>query len=127
MGANLDVLWKVPLVAIAYLTAHAAVAVTAAALIRREGFAAGGFLGGLFILNGIGELLTQLDFPGSRLAAFLAIEEYPRVIRDWVFDINTVDYLIERNDFAQWTAVPATIVVVLLAGSIVWARYRKLP
>ncbi len=127
MGANLDVLWKVPVVALAYFAAHASVAVTAAALIPREGFAAGGFLGGLFILNGISQLLTQLDMPGSRFAAFLAVEEYPRVLRDWIFDINTVDYLIESNDFEQWTAVPATLVVVGLAATVVWARYRRLP
>jgi ABC-2 type transport system permease protein len=127
MGANLDILWKVPVVALAYFGAHAAVAVTAAALIPREGFAAGAFFGGLFILNGIGELLTQLDMAGSKYAAFIAIEEFPRVIRDWVFDIDTVDYLIERSGFDQWMAVPATFGVVILATLIVWARYRRLP
>ncbi|MDH5373059.1 MAG: hypothetical protein OEX97_08970 [Acidimicrobiia bacterium] len=126
-GANLDILWKIPVVALAYFAAHAAVAVTAAALVPREGFAAGAFLGGVFILNGVGELLTQLDMAGSRYAAFLAVEEYPRVLRDWIFDIDTVDYLIERSGFEQWTAVPATVGVVALATAIVWARYRRLP
>jgi hypothetical protein len=126
-GANLDILWKVPVVALAYFAAHASLAVTAAALVPREGFAAGTFLGGLIIFNGVGELLTQLDVPGAKLASFLAVEQYPRVIRDWVFDIDTVDYLIERSGFDQWTAVPATIGVVLLASAIVWARYRRLP
>lgn len=127
MGANLDILWKVPIVALAYFAAHASVAVTAAALIPRQGFAAGAFFGGLFILNGIGELLTELDVPGSDFAAFLAIEEYPRVIRDWVFDIDTVDYLIERSGFEPWTAIFATFGVVILATGVVWARYRRLP
>ena len=127
MGANLDILWKVPVVAVAYFAAHAALAVTAAALIPREGFAAGAFFGGLFILSGVGELLTQLDMAGSKFAAFLAVEEYPRVIRDWIFDIDTVDYLVERSGFEQWTAVPATVAVVLLATTVVWARYRRLP
>lgn len=127
MGDNLDVLWKVPVVAVAYFAAHASVALTAAALIPREGFAAGGFLGALFILNGVGELLTDVDIPGSDFAAFLAFEEYPRVIRDWVFDINTVDYLIERSGFDQWVAVPATLLLVSAATGVVWARYRRLP
>ena len=127
MGANLDILWKVPVVALAYFGAHAAVAVTAAALIPREGFAAGAFFGGLFILSGIGELLTQLDMAGSKYAAFIAVEEFPRVIRDWVFDIDTVDYLLERAGFDPWAAVAATFGVVILATAIVWARYRRLP
>jgi ABC-2 type transport system permease protein len=126
-GANLDILWKVPVVALAYFAAHASLAVTAAALVPREGFAAGTFFGGLIIFNGVGELLTQLDIPGAKLASFLAVEQYPRVIRDWVFDIDTVDYLIERSGFDQWTAVPAIVGVVLLASAIVWARYRRLP
>jgi len=127
MGANLDILWKVPVVALAYFTAHAALALTAAALIPREGFAAGAFFGGMFILNGVGELLTQLDAAGAKYAAFLAVEEYPRVIRDWIFDIDTVDYLIERSGFEQWFAVPATVAVALIATTVVWARYRRLP
>ena len=49
------------------------------------------------------------------------------MIRDWVFDIDTVDYLIERSGFDQWMAVPATFGVVILATVIVWARYRRLP
>ena len=82
---------------------------------------------GLERFGRIAELLTQLDVAGSKYAAFLAVEEYPRVIRDWIFDIDTVDYLVERSGFEQWTAVPATLVVVLLATTIVWARYRRLP
>jgi len=64
---------------------------------------------------------------GSKFAAFIAIEEYPRVIRDWVFDIDTVDYLLERSGFEPWTAIAATVAVVILGTTIVWARYRRLP
>jgi hypothetical protein len=127
LGANLDVLWKVPVTSVVYVTVYGALALAVAALIPRVGFAAGIFLAGILQANGVAEFVVQLDITGARFASFLAVEQLPRVVRDWIFDIRTSDYVLTRVGFDPWMALAAAAAVAMLSGLIVWARYRRLP
>lgn len=127
LSDNLDVLWKVPATAVVYYLVHASLAVGAAALIPRIGFAAGIFLGGMGFSNGVAEFVTSLNLPGARYGAFLAFEQLPRVVRDWIFDIRTANYVLLREGFEPWTALIAMALLVAACAGIIWLQYRRLP
>ncbi len=123
---NLDVLWKIGAVALVYLSVHASVAMALAAVIPRRGFAAGAFLGGLVILNQVIDVVARADFPGARYFAFLAVERHPRIVRDWAFDITTVDYTPLAVGFEPWHSLVAAAALVFISWAVVWFRYSKL-
>lgn len=128
LGNHLDVLWKVPAAALVFTAVYAALALALAAVIPRVGIAAGVFLGGMIIFNASARILIDLDgLPGARFAAFLAFEQFPRVVRDWIFDISTVVYIPARAGFEPWASLVAAGVLLLLCSGVMWAQYRRLP
>ncbi|MFQ5966415.1 MAG: hypothetical protein ACE5MI_02255 [Acidimicrobiia bacterium] len=123
---NAGVLWKVAFVASVYVAVHASLAMAVAAVIPRRGFAAGVFLGGALILNQLTAVIARADFPGARYFAFLAVERHPRIVRDWVFDITTVDYTPIAVGFEPWHSLVAAAIIVLASWTVVWLRYRRI-
>jgi len=123
---NADVLWKIGAVTIVFLALYASLAMAASAGIPRRGFAAGAFLGGLLILNQVAEVLARADFPLARYFAFLAFERHPRVVRDWIFEIRTVDYIPTAMGFEPWHSLAAVFAIVAACWAAIWLRYRKL-
>ncbi len=127
LGANLDVLWKVPAAAFVYFAVHAAVAFVIAAFAGRVGIAAGAYLGVMLVVSPLATALsTQVEFPGSRLVSLLAIESHPRVVRDWIFDITTAGYAPIEVGFRPWVSLAAATVLVAVAAVAVAWRYRRL-
>jgi ABC-2 type transport system permease protein len=125
LGDNLDVLWKVPVTTVAFIALHGAVVFALSAVIDRTGIAAASFLGILFAGGAIASRVAEASFPGAKYASLLALDQHPRIIRDYFFG-DTVEYAPEVAGFEVWVSV--VVIVVLLAGSILFIRqrYRRL-
>ncbi len=127
LGANLDVLWKVPAVALVYFAVHASVAVMIAAFLPRVGAAAGLFLGAMFILNAMAAFFiegTNLSF--GRYFGLMALEQHPRYVRDWVFDIDTLDHLPEQAGFEPIASLIVAVAVVFVSVVVTRWQYRRI-
>ena len=122
-----DVLWKIPLAALVFFAASASLASLVAAFVNRVGAAAGIFLGGFYGLNGVAAFfLAESTAPGSRWATLLAIEQHPRYVRDWIFDIDSLEYISEEAGFGPGTSLAVVLGVVAVSSVVVFWRYRRL-
>ncbi|NIA24446.1 MAG: hypothetical protein GWP04_02635 [Gammaproteobacteria bacterium] len=127
LGGNLDVLWQVTFVAFVYFIGYASVAFAVSVFVPRTGLAAGVFLGIMIILNQIVSAVVTLGtFPGSRYVALLALEEHPRIVRDWVFGITTGEYTARVAGFDPWVSLAVVGVLFVMIAVAVLGRYRRL-
>jgi ABC-2 type transport system permease protein len=125
LGDNLDVLWKVPVTTVAFIALHGAVVFALSAVIDRTGIAAASFLGILFAGGAIASRVAEASFPGAKYASLLALDQHPRIIRDYFFG-DTVEYAPEVAGFEVWVSV--VVIVGLLVGGTLFIRqrYRRL-
>jgi ABC-2 type transport system permease protein len=122
---NIDILWKVPATTLAFIGLHGAVVFTLSAVIDRTGIAAASFLGLLIAGLGVAGRVAEATFPGARFASLLALDQHPRIIRDYFFG-DTVDYPAEIAGFEVWVSVVAIVALVAFAAWFVRMRYRRL-
>ena len=125
MGDNLDILWKVPVTALAFVGMHGALAFLLSAVIARPGIASAAFLGVLVPGRFIAGQIAEASFAGARWTSLLAFDHLPRVIRDALFR-DTVTYPAEAAGFSGWTAAAVVVAAVLVSAVLVRARYRRL-
>jgi ABC-2 type transport system permease protein len=125
MGANLDVLWKVPVITLSFVAMHGALAFLVSAIVNRPGVASAAFLGVLIPGRFIAAQISEATFPGARWTSLLAFDHLPRIIRDDLFR-DTVTYPAEAVGFNGWTAAAVITVAVVVSAIIVRARYRRL-
>jgi hypothetical protein len=126
MVSNLDVLWKVPVVTAGYLALHGGLITAISAMVSRVGVAAAIFLGVLTAGGSVAAQIGLLDAPLTRYVTLLALDQHPRIIRDWIFSITTAGYPAEQVGFHPWVSVG--VIVVVAIGSVWWVhrRYRRL-
>ena len=122
LGDNLGVLWKVPVVTAAYLALHGGLVTAISSVVKRTGAAAAIFLGILTAGGSIASRIGLIDADGVRYVSLLALDQHPRIVRDWLFDVNTVDYPAEVVGFDPWVSVG--IVCLVAAGGIWWVHHR---
>lgn len=128
LGANLDVLWKVPVVALAYIATHGSIVFAVSAFLGRSGLASGLYLGFIIITNNVAGLIVSVaTFPGAKYAALFALEQHPRYFRDWVFGTNAGFLIMEEAEFDAWVSLVCIVAIVALSSLVVWRQYRKLP
>ena len=125
VGDNLDLLWKVPVTALAFVGMHGALAFLLSAVIARPGIASAAFLGVLVPGRFIAAQISEASFAGARWTSLLAFDHLPRVIRDALFR-DTVNYPAEAAGFGGWTAGVVIAAAVLISAVLVRARYRRL-
>jgi len=125
LGDNLDILWKVPTTTLAFVALHGAIVFALSAFINRIGFAAPAFLGLLTAGSGIAARVAEASFPGARWFSLLALDQHPRIIRDYLFE-DTVDYPAELAGFDVWASVVVIVVLVVFSAILVRYRYRKI-
>lgn len=125
MGDNLDILWKVPVVTLAYISLHGAVIFVLSAWINRTGIAAASFLGILIAGGAIAGQVSLAGFAGARWVSLLALDHHPRIIRDVLLG-DTVEYPAEAAGFGLWTSVAVIAVVAVVSAIVVRRRYRSL-
>ncbi len=122
---NLDVLWKVPLVTLGFVTLHGGLIFGLSSVIRRAGIASVAFLGVLTAGGAIAGQVAQANFPAARWLSLLNLDQHPRIIRDELFR-PTVEHPAQIAGFEVWASV---IVIVMVFAAAVWFvrnRYRKL-
>ncbi len=122
LGANLDVLWKIPVVAAGYLALHGGIVTAISAVVNRTGAAAAIFLGILTAGGSIASRIGLIEAPMTRFVTLLALDQHPRVIRDWVFDIRTSDYPAIQVGFEPWVSL--VVISVVAAGGVWWIHRR---
>ncbi len=125
LSANLDILWKVPVTALAFVALHGALIFPLSATISRTGIAAAAFLGILTAGSGIAARVAEASFAGARWASLLALDQHPRIIRDRLFG-DTVDYPAEIAGFEWWVSIVVIAVLAAIGGVFVRQRYRRL-
>lgn len=127
LSSTTDILWKIPLAALVFFVTHASLALLIASFLNRVGAAAGVFLAGLLGLNIVAVFfLEATEAPGTRWATLLAIEQHPRYIRDWIFDIDSLRYIPERAGFGPGISLLVVGGLVVLSISTLFWRYRRL-
>lgn len=125
LSGNMDILWKVPVTALAFVALHGAVVFSLSAVINRVGIAAPAFLGLLTAGGGIAGRVAEAPFEGARWFSLLALDHHPRIIRDFLFE-DTVEYPAEAAGFEVWASVIVISICVAAAIAFVRARYRRL-
>lgn len=126
LGANLDVLWKVPVVTAGYLALHGGLVCLVSAYVNRTGMAAAVFLGLITAGGSVASRIGLLDAPLVRYVSLLAVDQHPRIIRDELFGIRTADYPAIQVGFDPWVSVVVVAVVALGSLWLVYRRYARL-
>ncbi len=126
LADNLDVLWKVPAVAVGYLLIHGAVVGVLSAYVKRPGLAAAAFLGFLIAGGGIAAELSRSELPAARWLSLLAFDDHPRILRDWAFGIDTQTFAAEQAGFDPWVSLVVVAVVAVVGAAWIRWRYRRL-
>ncbi|HLE95032.1 MAG TPA: hypothetical protein VI689_01525, partial [Acidimicrobiia bacterium] len=62
---------------------------------------------------------------GARYASLLALDQHPRIIRDYLFE-DTVSYPAEIAGFEVWVSVVVIVTLVIIGAWFIRWRYRKL-
>jgi ABC-2 type transport system permease protein len=126
LGANLDILWKIVLVSFVFFVGYASVAFGISALMNRNGLASAVFLGVMIMLTPIVDAVVRLaSFSGAKYVSLLALQDQPRIVRDWVFGISTGDYVATRSGLEPWMSLATIGVIFLVVSAAVWQRYRR--
>lgn len=125
LGDRLDILWKVPATTLGFVALHGAVVFSLSAVINRTGLSAAAFLGILIATDGVASAVAEVSFNGARWFSLLALDQHPRIIRDYFFE-NTVDYPAELAGFNPWVSALIIGVLVVFAAILVRTRYRRL-
>jgi hypothetical protein len=126
LSGNLDVLWKILVVTLAFVAVHGGLLAVISAYVDRTAFAAATFLGVLVAGGNLAGVISTANFPGARYFALLAFDGHARYIRDWIFGVNLAQYAPERAGFSPWVSV-AMVAAVAIVGSIwIHRRYRRL-
>ena len=126
LADNLDVLWKVPAVSLAFIAVHGGVLAIIVSHIDRTGFGSAAFLAVIFAGAPLVGVIAEASFPGARYFALFAFDHHARTIRDWLFDIDAGAYAPEIAGFSPWVSVAAVVVVASAGGAWMVRRYRRL-
>lgn len=127
LGATTDILWKVPAAALVYFTLHASLAFLAASFAKRVGTAAAGFIAVLLGLNLVAALFQETSSaPGARWTSLLALEQHPRYVRDWIFDLDSPIVIPAQAGFGPGTSLMVVVGLAVVSVLLVGWRYRRL-
>ena len=129
LGRTTDILWQVPLAALAYFVLHASLSFLTASFINRVGAAAAAFLIGSLGLNLVALFAQEAadDTPGSRWAALLATEQHPRYVRDWIFGVHdSAEWIPAQAGFGPGVSLAVIVGLAVVSAALVGWRYRRL-
>ncbi|MPZ51536.1 MAG: hypothetical protein GEU79_02180 [Acidimicrobiia bacterium] len=122
---EIAILWQVPVVALGYLAIHGSIATLVASLVKRVGAAAAVFFAIIAAVGPFFAGLATLDFPGAGWLSLLHFDHHPRVVRDWIFDIDSGDFAMEVAGFDPWISAVVIAVITVLCSAVVLWRYRR--
>lgn len=122
---EVEVLWQVPAVSAGYLVLHGGLASLISSITKRVGAAAAIFFAVITAVGTFFGEISQLGFPGAGWLSLLNFDHHPRVVRDWVFDMDSGDFPVEEAGFDPWVSVVVIVVVALGCALLVVRRYRR--
>ncbi|MXZ68500.1 MAG: hypothetical protein F4Z17_05850 [Acidimicrobiia bacterium] len=129
LGQTTDILWQVPLAALAYFVLHASLSFLTASFINRVGAAAAAFLIGSLGLNLVALFFQEAadDTPGSRWVALLATEQHPRYVSDWIFGVHeSAEWIPAQAGFGPGISLAVIVGLAVVSAALVGWRYRRL-
>jgi ABC-2 type transport system permease protein len=126
LSGNLDVLWKILVVTLAFVAVHGGLLAIISTYVDRTAFAAATFLGVLIAGGNLAGVISTANFGGARYFALLAFDDHARYIRDWVFGANLGNYAPEKVGFSPWVSVATVAVVAVVGSGWIYRRYRRL-
>jgi ABC-2 type transport system permease protein len=124
LGTHIDDLAKAALATLVYLAAYLPIAFAVASLATRTSIAAGAFAAAFFASSPI--TAGIVDAGGLDSIGLLALDHHPRYVRDWIFGVDTHEWIPERAGFEPIISLLAILVVAAVSLLVVARRYRNL-
>lgn len=122
---NIELLWQVPLGAVAVFATQAGVAFIIAAMARKKGVATGIYLAWFLIAGGVAFGLAEAV---SRWFALIDLQGSAILLVSRIFDDPSIaaDTTLGENNISAWAALVVVTAIAALAGGLMYRRYRKL-
>jgi ABC-2 type transport system permease protein len=122
---NLDLLWQVPVGAVAIFASQTSIALIISAFVRRVGFAAGIYIALSLITFSIADALADAS---SRWFALLSLQDHAQLLISRIFNEPEIsaDGPLAMNHISPWVSVVFIAALAVAAGAFLMRRYRKL-
>ncbi|HSG80236.1 MAG TPA: hypothetical protein VLD62_11695 [Acidimicrobiia bacterium] len=120
---NVATLWETAAASAVYILAYAPVAFLIGTFSSRTAVAAGATFGAIVFLSGGAAALVEEA--GMDAAGFLAIQDHPNHVKDWLMSENTDRWIPESAGLEPWASLLAIVVVAVACIAVVRARYRS--
>lgn len=124
LTSNFGDVVQAALAALVYMAAYLPIAFAVSSLATRTAVAAGTFAAAFFATAPLSAAI--IDQQGPDILGLAALDHHPRYVRDWIFDINTHDWIPERAGFEPIVSLLAILVVAAVSLLVVARRYRNL-
>lgn len=119
--SNSEILWQTALVSVIYFVGYTSIAFLVAAYSKRTAVAAGVYIG-VVMLSGATEALVSA---GYDLFALGAVLDHPGYVKDWILGSPSTDWVPAQAGMEPIMSLITIVVLAVVAGLIVTARYRK--
>ncbi|MCP4250334.1 MAG: hypothetical protein GY778_25100 [bacterium] len=125
MTDNIELLWQVPLGAVAVIATEAGVVFILSAMAGKQGGATGIYVGGFLIAGGVAFGLAEAV---SRWFALIDLQGSAIMLVSRIFDDPSIaaDTTLGENDISAWASLVVVIAIAAFAGGLIYRRYRKL-
>ena len=125
LTGNLDLLWKIPLSALAVFATQAGIAFMISAFARRRGAAAGIYIAFALISSGVAFGLAEAV---SRWFAVIDLQAHAVLLIGEIFgDSNFAEgTVLVENDISPWISLMMVVGIAAVATGLLWRRYRRI-
>jgi ABC-2 type transport system permease protein len=122
---NIELLWQVPLGAVAVFATQAGVAFIISAMARKKGVATGIYIAWFLIAGGVAFGLAEAV---NRWFALIDLQGSAIVLVSRIFDDPSIaaDTTLGENGISAWASLVVVIAIAAFAGGLMYRRYRKL-
>ena len=123
LGSNLGDIGKAALATVVYLMAFVPVGFAVGSFANRTAVATGAFAAAFFATAPL--TAAVIDNDGPDLIALAALDHHPRYVRDWIFDTDLHPWIPERAGYEPIVSLLMILAVAVVAGYLVYRRYRR--
>ena len=125
LTGNLDLLWKIPLSALTVFATQAGIAFMISTFARRRGAAAGIYIAFAIISSGVAFGLAEAV---NRWFAVIDLQAHAITLISEIFSGSGFDEgtVLSENNISPWVSVFVVLGIALLAGGLLYRRYRRI-
>jgi ABC-2 type transport system permease protein len=122
---NIELLWQVPLGAVAVFATQAGVAFIISAMARKKGVATGIYIAWFLIAGGVAFGLAEAV---NRWFALIDLQGSAIMLVSRIFDDPSIaaDTTLGENGISAWASLMVVIAIAAFASGLMYRRYRKL-